>query len=145
MRFFDDLPEIKCRPHAQAKRLKLTVSSSGIRLTYPPKTSTKTIEQFLKQSYSWLIETHRKQKTIELVVELPKSLDLAYGDNTVLIHYEMNVKKSRHDVQQQILFIPSEKSAYHLTQFIIAQAKHELPHRLLSLAQQHQLMINKIR
>ena len=102
MRFFDDLPEIKCRPHAQAKRLKLTVSSSGIRLTYPPKTSTKTIEQFLKQSYSWLIETHRKQKTIELVVELPKFLNLAYGDNTVLIHYEMNVKKSRHDVQQQI-------------------------------------------
>lgn len=149
MKFFDDLPDIQLKAHAQAKHLKLVVSQTGIRLTYPPRTSAHLIQQFLQRSYPWLQQTWQKQQLQQPQNDvqrvLPTTLNLAYQPHTYQILYQEQAKKYNLDEAENTLYISSKSVEKYLTEFVISQAKLILPQQLMVFAQQHQCRISKIR
>lgn len=149
MKYFDDLPEIAFKPHAQAKRLKLVVSQKGIRLTYPPKTRKTVIDIFLKQSYAWLLQTWQKQQILDdqqaVKQQLPNVIQLAYTSQPYQIIYRQQTKKYILDLESKILYISLKAPEYFLTRFVIDQSKTILMQQLFNFAQQKKCCVQGVR
>lgn len=145
------LPEIQISPHPSAKKLKLTVSQRGIRLTVPYGCSKKQANDFLQQHQSWLFETWQKyqhlkqQQTVNQTVVLPTQLDLAYFTQPIMIDYDQHIKLSHFQHEQHILTLNPHHAEQLLTHFIIQQAKLILPYQTRQYAMQKKLHVNKIR
>ncbi len=140
-----DLPEIKIVRHRRARRLKLTVSSKGIRLTVPSFASASEIKFFLNQSEGWLRQTWSKQQILQTEQQqtLPNQIQLCYHDQVFDITYQTRVKKLL--LEQQQLIVHPDYAGYLLTQFVIQQAKQLLSAQLLQYANRYNLTVAKVR
>lgn len=142
-------PEIQIVRHARAKRLKLTVSAKGIRLTIPPFTSQHHVDGFVQQNQNWLKQMWAKHRQLlehkREVVILPDQLQLCYLKSPIIIRYQSMCKILQFDAEQQQLWINQSCAEYALTQFVVQQAKLFLPPQLLGYASQNDLQVNQIR
>lgn len=145
-----ELPAIKIVRHSQAKRLKLTVSIQGIRLTLPLAVTNKQCVEFLEQNKNWIKQNWQKQQLrsqqIQDQQKLPTSLKLNYLDRQIEIDYQdLGKKLFIFDLKQFRLIVNQVFAAYALTQFVIQQAQQLLSPQLYNYATQHQLIVNDIR
>ena len=124
-----NLPKIQMTHHARATRLRLRVEPTQIRLTVPKYCTKHQIQEFLKQSEQWMIETWQKQqeKIIQIDKTLPNELQLFNLDQSVEITYQSQKHCFIFDDENLQLFISDRQPEQYLKAFTIAYAKHHLP------------------
>lgn len=148
MKIAADLPEIKVVRHARAKRIKLSVSSKGIRLTLSPSATQHQAERFVTQQLDWLKQAWQKHQD-RIVVDqdqpFPSTLNLCYLTTTISVEYADLKTLYLYDATQATLILNQQQSAFALTQFIIAQAKVLLINQLKRYAAQHDLHVRHVR
>ncbi|MEB3766532.1 SprT family zinc-dependent metalloprotease [Acinetobacter sp. MD2] len=131
------LPKVKIVRHVRAKSLRLRVYSHQICLTVPPRCSQGQIDQFLKQSEAWLIETWQKVGQ-QNAVDFPIQLQL-FGQNKPTQIQRIEQKNLfQFDGSTNTLFLQHNNAALALKRFIVEYAKVVLPQKL----QQNSLSIN---
>ena len=126
------LPEICIVKHARAKRLRLTVSAQGVRLTVPSQTSKNQIDAFLAQSQAWLQSTWQSQQHRIAQAKqqaFPEQLQLSYVNQPITLQIKEQDKLFIFDKQQR-LFLNQSYPEYALTQFVLQQAQQILPAQL---------------
>ncbi len=134
------LPPIQLKYHQQAKRLKLAIVRSQIRLTVPSCCSQQQINQFLVQSENWLIQTWNQQ---QLDRTLPTQLQFFNLKNAVIIFYTKQKELYHFDLDENKLLIDQTRSEQALKQFIFDYAKKYLTDYLQQLSQEISLSFNK--
>lgn len=124
-----NLPEIQITHHARATRLRLRVEPTQIRLTVPKFCTKRQIQDFLKQSEQWMIETwHKQQEKVGLVDRtLPVELKLFNLELSLTIIYKTQKHSFILDEENHQLFISDRQPESYLKAFVIAYAKHYLP------------------
>ncbi|WP_173910997.1 SprT family zinc-dependent metalloprotease [Acinetobacter sp. Marseille-Q1618] len=124
-----NLPEIQITHHARATRLRLRVEPTQIRLTVPKFCSKRQIQDFLKQSEQWMIDTWQKQQDQIGQVDrvLPIALNLFNLDQPLEITYQTQKKSFIFDEKNLQLFISDRQPTQYLKAFVIAYAKQHLP------------------
>ena len=124
-----NLPKIQMTHHARATRLRLRVEPTQIRLTVPKYCTKHQIQEFLKQSEQWMIETWQKQqeKIIQIDQTLPNELQLFNLGQSVEITYQSQKHCFIFDDENLQLFISDRQPEQYLKAFTIAYAKHHLP------------------
>ena len=124
-----NLPKIQMTHHARATRLRLRVEPTQIRLTVPKFCTKHQIQEFLKQSEQWMIETWQKQqeKIIQIDQTLPNELQLFNLGQSVEITYQSQKHCFIFDDENLQLFISDRQPEQYLKAFTIAYAKHHLP------------------
>lgn len=124
-----NLPKIQMTHHARATRLRLRVEPTQIRLTVPKFCTKHQIQEFLKQSEQWMIETWQKQqeKIIQIDKTLPNELQLFNLGQSVEITYQSQKHCFIFDDENLQLFISDRQPEQYLKAFTIAYAKHHLP------------------
>ena len=143
-----NLPEIQRVQHARAKRLKLAVSSKGIRLTIPPFATQQQIDMFMQQSQAWLEKTwvkQHQQSQPQVKPDLPEQLQFCFTSQPITIHYQPMSDLLQFDAKTAQLQVNQSYAEYALTQFVIWQAKQVLPRQLRTYAQRYDLTVNNIR
>ncbi|AXY59975.1 SprT family zinc-dependent metalloprotease [Acinetobacter sp. WCHAc010052] len=124
-----NLPEIQITHHARATRLRLRVEPTQIKLTVPKFCTKRQIQDFLKQSEQWMIETWQKQQEQagQLDKELPLALKLFNSAQPLQIVYRTQKNSYVLDEKNHQLFISDREPARYLKAFVIAYAKYHLP------------------
>lgn len=129
------LPEIKMVRHAQAKKMRLRVEPSGIRLTVPMYATNRQIQQFLYQSEQWLIETWKKyQPAFDQETDIPEQLFLFYHTEPFQVIQQQQRKMVRFDWQRHILFIRDTSVEKALQTAVVDYAKQYLSQYLAELS-----------
>jgi len=118
-----NLPEIQITRKLRATRLRLRVEPTQIKLTVPQFCSQRQVQEFLKQSEQWMIDTWQKQQ--EKAGQIDKSLPNELKKNSFIL-----------DEQNHQLFISDRQSESYLKAFVIAYAKAHLPVYLEQLSQE---------
>lgn len=141
MSICQDLPEIQIIRHARAKHLRLRVYTDTIRLTVPLLCGRQQIDQFLKQSETWLVETWQKQHQLREVQpqDLPSHLQLFDLELAVQVEYVAQKKPFRYLSEHNLVQIDQDNAEISLKAFIIFYAKHKLPHYLAELSRNYGL------
>lgn len=129
MSSFPNLPEIQITHHARATRLRLRVEPTQIRLTVPRFCSKRQIQDFLKQSEQWMVETWQKQqeKVGQINKALPTELMLFNIEQPLQIIYQTQKNSYVYDENHHQLFISDRQPEQYLKAFVIAYAKQHLP------------------
>ena len=124
-----NLPKIQMTHHARATRLRLRVEPTQIRLTVPKFCTKHQIQEFLKQSEQWMIETWQKQqeKVVQIERILPTELKLFNLEQPLQIVYKTQKHCFIFDDENLQLFISNRQPEQYLKAFTIAYAKHHLP------------------
>lgn len=124
-----NLPEIQITHRARATRLRLRVEPTQIKLTVPKFCTKRQIQDFLKQSEQWMIETWQKQQEQagQLDKELPLALKLFNSVQPLQIVYQTQKNSYVLDEKNHQLFISDREPARYLKAFVIAYAKYHLP------------------
>lgn len=138
---YQDLPAITIKKHAQAKSLKLKVSSQGITLTTPVIVSLGQIEKFVLQSEDWLREQWQKYKSYQRQY---KELDLIDYPEKIQVYTQAQEKLWQFNAQQHILYVAETHQQQAIKDFIVAYAKQTLPKILINIADELNIKINKI-
>src|SRR5574344_215299 len=86
-----NLPEIQITRKLRATRLRLRVEPTQIKLTVPQFCTQRQVQDFLKQSEQWMIETWQKQqeKTGQIDKTLPVELELFNLEHPLSIVYKV--------------------------------------------------------
>ncbi|CAM2896963.1 SprT family zinc-dependent metalloprotease [Acinetobacter celticus] len=124
-----NLPKIQMTHHARATRLRLRVEPTQIRLTVPKYCTKHQIQEFLKQSEQWMIETWQKQqeKVVQIERILPTELKLFNLEQPLQIVYKTQKNSYIFDGQNHQLLMSDRQPEQYLKAFTIAYAKHHLP------------------
>ena len=124
-----NLPKIQMTHHARATRLRLRVEPTQIRLTVPKFCTKHQIQEFLKQSEQWMIETWQKQqeKVVQIERILPTELKLFNLEQPLQIVYKTQKNSYIFDGQNHQLLMSDRQPEQYLKAFTIAYAKHHLP------------------
>ena len=124
-----NLPEIQITHHTRATRLRLRVEPTQIKLTVPKFCTKRQIQDFLKQSEQWMIETWQKQqeKAGQLDRSLPTELKLFNLEQPLQIIYQTQKNSYIFDEKNYQLLISDRQPESYLKAFVIAYAKHYLP------------------
>lgn len=129
-----NLPEVKIVRHARATQLRLRVYTHEIRLTVPLRCRAKQIQQFLKDSESWLQETWQKVQQ-QSPVHFPENISLLYYPQVQIVQREQRAGFS-FKAEQAIVFVNQQAPEQALKSFVIAYAKQVLPDLLQEISQQ---------
>lgn len=148
IKIHDELPEIHVVHHARAKRLKLSVSPQGIRLTVPPLAQPRQIVDFIHTQQQWLLDTWQKAR--QSIANLPANQTLPDILNFEILHKSFTVQYIEHErllyrCQNQSVEIHQPQAGYALTQFVVDMAKKYLIPYAYQLARQQQLTPSQIR
>lgn len=145
MTICSDLPEIQIVRHARAKHLRLRVHADSIRLTAPSYCSHRQIENFIKQSETWLLETWQKQLRLlqSQSHSLPNDIQLFDLDHRLEIEYATQKKSLIYQPERAVISINQQQPEAALKAFVKYYAKHQLPTYLSKLSQQHALPFAK--
>ncbi len=124
-----NLPEIQITRKLRATRLRLRVEPTQIKLTVPQFCTQRQVQDFLKQSEQWMIETWQKQqeKTGQIDKSLPTELKLFNLDQPLQIIYRIQKHSFIFNDENLQLFISDRNPENYLKAFIIAYAKQHLP------------------
>ena len=137
------LAEMKVVRHARAKHLRLCVEPTGIRLTVPPFCSSKQIQQFLKQSEQWLLQTWEKQQAqISPNKDVPKEIFFCFHEQS------FQIIRQQHDIfkfdwEQQAILIQDQQFEQTIRTATITYAKRFLPNYLAQVSQEIGLSYRK--
>ncbi|RLZ07614.1 M48 family peptidase [Acinetobacter sp. 2JN-4] len=125
------LPEVKVVRHARARNLRLRVEPTGIRLTVPPFCTKIQIQQFLKQSEQWLVDTWSKQQQqLNRGNDFPEALYLFFHSQPFHIIQQQQRYIFKFDWEQHQLFIRNQQPEAALQAAVLAYAKQFLPEYL---------------
>jgi len=132
------LPEIQITHHARATRLRLRVEPTQIRLTVPKFCTKRQVNEFLKQSEQWMIDTWQKQqqKAGQLDKALPIELKLFNLAQPLQIIYQTQKNSYILDKENHQLLVSDRQPERYLRAFVIAYAKHYLPIYLQQISQE---------
>ena len=124
-----NLPEIQITRKLRATRLRLRVEPTQIKLTVPQFCTQRQVQDFLKQSEQWMIETWQKQqeKTGQIDKTLPVELKLFNLEQPLSIVYKVQKLSFILDEEKHQLFISVRQPEQYLKSFVIAYAKEYLP------------------
>ncbi|WP_445660715.1 M48 family metallopeptidase [Acinetobacter sp. F16] len=124
-----NLPEIQITRKLRATRLRLRVEPMQIKLTVPQFCTQRQVQDFLKQSEQWMIETWQKQqeKTGQIDKSLPTELKLFNLDQPLQIIYQTQKQSFIFDDQNLQLSVSDRQPEQYLKAFVIAYAKQYLP------------------
>lgn len=124
-----NLPEIQITRKLRATRLRLRVEPTQIKLTVPQFCTQRQVQDFLKQSEQWMIETWQKQqvKAEQIDKRLPTELKLFNLDQPLQIIYRTQKQSFIFDDENLQLLISDRQPEQYLKNFVIAYAKHHLP------------------
>ncbi|WP_180163455.1 SprT family zinc-dependent metalloprotease [Acinetobacter sp. YH12069] len=124
-----NLPEIQITRKLRATRLRLRVEPTQIKLTVPQFCTQRQVQDFLKQSEQWMIETWQKQqeKTGQIDKTLPVELKLFNLEQPLSIVYQTQKHPFILDDESHQLFISDRQPEQYLKSFVIAYAKEYLP------------------
>ncbi|WP_180090185.1 SprT family zinc-dependent metalloprotease [Acinetobacter sp. YH12219] len=124
-----NLPEIQITRKLRATRLRLRVEPTQIKLTVPQFCTQRQVQDFLKQSEQWMIETWQKQqeKTGQIDKTLPVELELFNLEQPLSIVYKVQKHSFILDEENHQLFISDRQPEQYLKSFVIAYAKEYLP------------------
>ncbi|WP_180115738.1 SprT family zinc-dependent metalloprotease [Acinetobacter sp. YH12140] len=124
-----NLPEIQITRKLRATRLRLRVEPTQIKLTVPQFCTQRQVQDFLKQSEQWMIETWQKQqeKTGQIDKTLPVELKLFNLEQPLSIVYKVQKNSFILDEEKHQLFISVRQPEQYLKSFVIAYAKEYLP------------------
>lgn len=124
-----NLPEIQITRKLRATRLRLRVEPTQIKLTVPQFCTQRKVQDFLKQSEQWMIETWQKQqeKTGQIDKTLPVELKLFNLEQPLSIVYKVQKNSFILDEEKHQLFISVRQPEQYLKSFVIAYAKEYLP------------------
>ncbi|CAB1212595.1 M48 family metallopeptidase [Acinetobacter bouvetii] len=136
-----NLPEIQITRKLRATRLRLRVEPTQIKLTVPQFCSQRQVQDFLKQSEKWMIETWQaqQQKVQSIDRSFPKELQLFNLENPLQITCTTQKQNFIYDAHTVVLSISDRNPESYLKAFVIAYAKHHLPLYLEQVSQQCQL------
>lgn len=124
-----NLPEIQITRKLRATRLRLRVEPTQIKLTVPQFCTQRQVQDFLKQSEQWMIETWQRQqkKTGQIDKSLPTELKLFNLDQPLQIIYRTQKQSFIFDDENLQLLISDRQSEQYLKAFVVAYAKQHLP------------------
>jgi predicted metal-dependent hydrolase len=124
-----NLPEIQITRKLRATRLRLRVEPTQIKLTVPQFCTQRQVQDFLKQSEQWMIETWQKQqeKVGQIDKTLPVELKLFNLEQPLSIVYKVQKHSFILDEENHQLFISDRQPEQYLKSFVIAYAKQHLP------------------
>lgn len=123
-----NLPEIQITRKLRATRLRLRVEPTQIKLTVPQFCTQCQVQEFLKQSEQWMIETWQKQqeKAGQIDKTLPTELKLFNLERPLQVIYQTQKHSFILDEENQQLFISDRQPEQYLKSFVIAYAKKYL-------------------
>ena len=124
-----NLPEIQITRKLRATRLRLRVEPTQIKLTVPQFCTQRQVQDFLKQSEQWMIDTWQKQqeKSGQIDKTLPVELKLFNLEQPLSIVYKVQKLSFILDEENHQLFISDRQPEQYLKSFVIAYAKEYLP------------------
>ena len=139
-----NLPEIQITRKLRATRLRLRVEPTQIKLTVPQFCTQHQVQDFLKQSEQWMIETWQKQqeKTGLQDRSLPTEVKLFNLEHPLMIIYQTQKKSFVLDEHNHQLCISDRHPENYLKAFVLAYAKDQLPLYLANISQDIQLPFN---
>lgn len=138
------LPPLERFVHPRAKRLKLSISTHGIRLTVPPRCSEHAIANFVAQHQHWLLEHWQKLQQAQQQRTLPNQLLLSYMQAPIQLSY-VALDGAFHMEHRHHFMVNNQHPEHSLTQLVIALARQVLPDRAYLYAQQQHVKLNQIR
>lgn len=140
-----NLPEIQITRKLRATRLRLRVEPTQIKLTVPQFCTQRQVQEFLKQSEQWMIETWQKQQEKVGLQDrtLPTEIKLFNLDQPLSIVYQTQKNSFILDQQNHQLFISDRQPESYLKAFTIAYAKTHLPQYLEKLSIETGLKFNQ--
>ena len=140
-----NLPEIQITRKLRATRLRLRVEPTQIKLTVPQFCTQRQVQEFLKQSEQWMIETWQKQQEKVGLQDrtLPTEIKLFNLDQPLSIVYQTQKNSFILDQQNHQLFISDRQPENYLKAFTIAYAKTHLPPYLEKLSIETGLKFNQ--
>ena len=140
-----NLPEIQITRKLRATRLRLRVEPTQIKLTVPQFCTQRQVQDFLKQSEQWMIETWQKQQTKAEQIDksLPTELKLFNLAEPLQIIYQTQKQSFIFDDQNLQLSVSDRQSEQYLKAFVIAYAKQHLPLYLEEVSQESSLSFGK--
>ncbi|NNH27432.1 M48 family metallopeptidase [Acinetobacter terrestris] len=139
------LPEIQITRKLRATRLRLRVEPTQIKLTVPQFCTQRQVQDFLKQSEQWMIETWQKQqaKAEQIDKTLPTELKLFNLVKPLQIIYHTQKQSFIFDDQNSQLSVSDRQPEQYLKAFVIAYAKQHLPLYLEEVSQESSLSFGK--
>ena len=140
-----NLPEIQITRKLRATRLRLRVEPTQIKLTVPQFCTQRQVQDFLKQSEQWMIETWQKQQTKAEQIDksLPTELKLFNLAEPLQIIYQTQKQSFIFDDQNLQLSVSDRQPEQYLKAFVIAYAKQHLPLYLEEVSQESSLSFGK--
>ncbi|WP_180065514.1 MULTISPECIES: SprT family zinc-dependent metalloprotease [unclassified Acinetobacter] len=140
-----NLPEIQITRKLRATRLRLRVEPTQIKLTVPQFCTQRQVQDFLKQSEQWMIETWQKQqaKAGQIDKTLPTELKLFNLEQPLQVVYHAQKHSFILDEEKHQLFISNRQPEQYLKSFVIAYAKKNLPIYLKQLSSEIGLRFNQ--
>lgn len=140
-----NLPEIEITRKLRATRLRLRVEPTQIKLTVPQFCSQRQVQDFLKQSEQWMIETWQKQqeKSGQIDKTFPTELKLFNLKKPLQVVYQTQKNSFILDQQNHQLFVSDRQPESYLKAFTIAYAKTHLPPYLQKLSIETGLKFNQ--
>ena len=131
-----NLPEIQITRKLRATRLRLRVEPTQIKLTVPQFCTQRQVQEFLKQSEKWMIETWQKQqeKVGQLDRSLPVELKLFNLEQPLKVIYQTQKHSFIFDEENHQLSISNRQPESYLKAFVIDYAKLSLPMYLQQLS-----------
>lgn len=140
-----NLPEIQITRKLRATRLRLRVEPTQIKLTVPQFCTQRQVQDFLKQSEQWMIETWQKQqeKTGQIDKTLPVELKLFNLERPLQVVYQTQKHSFILNEENHQLFISDRQPEQYLKSFVIAYAKKYLPIYLKQLSSEIGLRFNQ--
>ena len=140
-----NLPEIQITRKLRATRLRLRVEPMQIKLTVPQFCTQRQVQDFLKQSEQWMIETWQKQqeKAGQIDKSLPTELKLFNLGQPLQIAYQSQKNSFIYDELRNQLLISDRQPEQYLKAFVIAYAKQHLPLYLGDVSQESNLSFGK--
>ena len=139
------LPEIQITRKLRATRLRLRVEPKQIKLTVPQFCTQRQVQDFLKQSEQWMIETWQKQqeKSGQIDKTFPTELKLFNLKKPLQVVYQTQKNSFILDQQNHQLFVSDRQPESYLKAFTIAYAKTHLPPYLQKLSIETGLKFNQ--
>ena len=140
-----NLPEIQITRKLRATRLRLRVEPTQIKLTVPQFCTQRQVQDFLKQSEQWMIETWQKQqeKSGQIDKTFPTELKLFNLKKPLQVIYRKQKKSFAFDEQSYQLFVSDRQSEVYLKAFVVDYAKQHIPPYLQKLSIETGLKFNQ--
>ena len=140
-----NLPEIQITRKLRATRLRLRVEPAQIKLTVPQFCTQRQVQEFLKQSEQWMIDTWQKQqeKAGQIDKSLPNELTLFNLEQPLKVIYKTQKNSFILDEENHQLYISDRQPEQYLKSFVIAYAKKYLPIYLKQVSGETGLRFNQ--